>query len=112
MRAPTVSLAFCTAVLMSGAAWADAIDGTWCAERDNRQITIEGPSATFPGGQKVTGDYTRHSFAYEVPPPLAGAGERIDMRLLGETVLRAITISADGKTRSMPELWRRCEQTS
>jgi hypothetical protein len=105
------SLAFCLVNLVSTAAYADAIDGTWCAEKDHRQITIQGSSGTFPGGQKVSGDYTRHSFAFEVPPPLANAGQKIDMRLLGETVLRAIAISADG-TRSDPELWRRCEQTS
>lgn len=100
------------ALLISGSAWADAIDGTWCADKDHRQITIQGSSGSFPGGQKVTGDYTRHSFAFEVPPPLAQAGQKVDMRLLGETVLRAITISADGQTRSEPEIWRRCEQTS
>lgn len=108
-----VRLAFgLTTLLVSGSAWADAIDGTWCADTDYRQITIQGSSASFPGGQKVTGDYTRHSFRYEVPPPLAQAGQTIDMRLLGETVLRAITISANGQTRSDPEIWRRCEQTS
>lgn len=100
------------ALLMSGSAWADAIDGTWCADKDHRQITIQGASASFPGGQKISGDYTRHSFLYEVPPPLAQAGQKIDMRLMGETVLRAITISADGQTRSEPEIWRRCEQIS
>lgn len=100
------------AAIWAGAAWADAIDGTWCADKDYRQITIQGSYATFPGGQKINGDYTRHSFAYEVPPPFANAGQKIDMRLLGETVLRAITILQDGQTRSEPELWRRCEQTS
>ena len=105
-------MGLCCSALFSSAAWADSIDGTWCAEKDNRQITIQGSSARFANGQSITGDYSRHSFAFEVPPPLANAGEKIDMRLLGETVLRAITISADGQTRSMPELWRRCEQTS
>jgi hypothetical protein len=102
----------CLGLSSANLALADAIDGTWCAEKDSRQITIQGSSATFPGGQKVGGDYTRHSFAFQVPPPLANAGQKMDMRLLGETVLRAITISADGQTRSDPELWRRCEPTS
>ena len=101
-----------TALFISGSAWADAIDGTWCADKDNRQITIQGSSASFPGGQKVTGDYTRHSFLYEVPPPLAQAGQKIDMRMMGETMMRVIAISADGQTRSNPEIWHRCEQTS
>jgi hypothetical protein len=105
-------ITLCLGLSFSSIALADAIDGTWCADKDTRQITIQGTSATFPGGQKISGDYTRHSFAYEVPPPLANAGQKMDMRLLGETVLRAITISADGQTRSEPELWRRCEQTS
>ena len=112
MRARSIVLACGILMSVAAHAWADAIDGTWCAEKDSRQITIQGSSASFPGGQKISGDYTRHSFAYEVPPPLANAGQKMDMRLLGETVLRAITISADGQTRSEPELWRRCEQTS
>lgn len=103
---------FCLSALASGAAYADAIDGTWCAEKDNRQITIQGSTARLASGQTIQGDYSRHAFSFEVPPPLNDAGQTIDMRLLGETVLRAITISADKQTRSQPELWRRCEQTS
>ena len=112
MRARSSVIACGLLIGFGTVARADAIDGTWCADTDQRQITIQGSAATFPGGQKVSGDYTRHSFAYEVPPPLANAGQKIDMRLLGETMLRAITISADGQTRSAPEIWHRCEQTS
>ena len=93
-------------------AFADAIDGTWCSERDHRQITIAGPTATLPGGRHVIGDYSRHRFSFTIPMPDADAGRVMLLRLMGEMLMISVTASADGSTPSEPEHWKRCELTS
>ena len=93
-------------------AHADAIDGTWCSERDHRQLTVAGPSATLPGGQRVTGEYSRHRFSYIVPMPDVQAGRVMVLRLMGEMAMISVSASADGASPSEPENWKRCELTS
>jgi len=93
-------------------AYADAIDGTWCSERDHRQISIAGPIATLPGGRNVTGDYSRHRFSFTIPMPDADAGRVMLLRLMGEMAMISVIASPDGSTPSEPEHWKRCELTS
>jgi hypothetical protein len=91
------------AILATGAgpALADAIDGSWCSE-DGRRIVIEGPSGTTPAGVQIRGDYTRHSFAFTMPPPEGDAGAAVAMMLQGETRVQ-VTIGS-----TVPQVWRRC----
>jgi len=100
-------------VLGSGiAARADSIDGTWCSERDHRQMTITGPNATLPGGRHIIGEYTRHRFSFSIPMPDADAGKMMVLRLMGELLIVSVITSADGSMPSEPENWKRCELTS
>ena len=96
----------------TNAAWADAIDGTWCSERDHRQITINGSEAVLPGGRRVTGNYSRHRFSYLIPMPDAEAGQLKMLQLTGEVSMMSATANSDGSEPSEPERWKRCELTS
>jgi hypothetical protein len=84
---------------------ADVIDGNWCAQ-DGRTFAIDGSRIVTPAGTATTGDYTRHSFVYAVPPSEPGAGTRISMRLLNEDTVR-LTVGT-----TTPEIWHRCDVTS
>ena len=87
---------------------ADAIDGNWCSPAGGH-ISIAGPSIVTADGQRVTGRYSRHAFAYTVPEPAATAGQEVQMRLLNEFTLQLRT----GDDPAAPiEVWKRCELTS
>lgn len=92
--------------LPSVPAWADAIDGHWCSG-DGRQVTIQGPSITTPGGTQMQGAYSRHSFSYVTPANEPEAGKDVSMQLLGET---AVTVRVG--SGSPGETWRRCTATT
>jgi hypothetical protein len=83
-------LAMAASVLWSGAAWADSIDGNWCAP-DGRRISISGITIVTPGGIRMTGDYTRHSFSYVAPAGESDAGAAIHLRLIDEDTVRAVS---------------------
>lgn len=106
---PTMLLLACTAP----SARADAIDGEWC--RENRHFQINGPEIVTPDGNRLTGDYTRHTFRYTVPATAPGAGGRIVMQLLSETTLELFRGEGD-RGASAPtgsgETWNRCRVTS
>ena len=88
--------------IVSGAARADAIDGSWCYK--GRHLAIEGPRILVPSGKQITGQYDRHSFVYQVPPGDEGAGMSVFMVLLDEDTMNLRT----GSEQSEPEVWRRC----
>jgi len=81
---------------------ADAIDGDWCLGA--KTMSIRGPDIVTPGGQRMKGDYTRHSFSYAVPAGEPGAGQIIAMILRGEYLLHA---RQGGQDAPLQE-WRRC----
>src|SRR5207248_10822970 len=83
-------------------ALADAIDGDWC-RADGKRMTIRGPAIVTPGGQRIDGDYTRHSFSYVIPAGEAGAGATVSIQLLSEYLAHA-SQGADA-----PQEWRRCQ---
>src|ERR1700737_4347364 len=94
----------CVALLViSHAAYADAIDGHWCRS-DGKQMTISGPSITTPGGQRTSGNYTRHFFSYVIPTGDAGAGTTVSTQLLSEYLAHA----REGADTPVQE-WRRCQ---
>ena len=86
-----------------GAARADAIDGNWC-HADGRRMTIRGPQIVTPGGTRMQGDYTRHSFAYVVPAGEPGNGETVSMVLLSEYLMHARQGGGDAPV----QVWNRC----
>jgi hypothetical protein len=89
-------------LLAATAARADAIDGDWCLAA--KSMSIRGPDIVTPGGQRTTGDYTRHSFSYTIPAGELGAGEAVAMILRGEYLLH---VRQGGPDAPLQE-WRRC----
>lgn len=84
-------------------ALADAIDGDWC-RADGKRMTIRGPAIVTPGGQQISGEYTRHSFSYVIPAGEADAGAAVSIQLLSEYLAHA----RQGADTQVQE-WRRCQ---
>ena len=105
MKQRTVRLGAIGAALLSHIlpAAADAIDGDWCRE-DGKRMSIQGPAIVTPGGGKTQGDYSRHAFAYVIPPGEAGAGNNVAITLRGEHLAEA----REGDAGALQE-WRRCQ---
>lgn len=89
-------------LLVSGTAFADSIDGSWC--RTGARLTISGPTIVTPGGTRMSGQYDRHGFTYVVPAGEPGAGGTVEMRLLGEHDMQSRS-AAQGAVQD----WRRCD---
>ena len=101
--AQAAALAVVATGLLAGTARADVIDGDWCS-RDGRHLAIKGPQIVTPGGSRIAGNYTRHTFNYVVPGGEADAGQLVAMLLLNEETVR-ITPRPD----ALPEIWLRCK---
>ena len=89
---------------LASPALADAIDGDWC-NATGKRMSIRGPDILTPGGTKMKGDYTRHFFAYVIPPGEAGAGKKVAITLLSEYLAHAREGGADAPIVE----WRRCQ---
>src|SRR5262245_30769686 len=87
-------------------AFADVIDGIWCYS-EGKHLAIDGPSIITPGGNKISGDYTRHSFFYTVPANEPNAGSPITMLLVNETTVNLWVGSAQQAGNA--QVWRRCQ---
>ena len=103
MKAMTLFAASAALFALSVPAHADAIDGDWC-RADGKRMSIHGPAIVTPGGGKTQGDYSRHAFAYVIPPGEAGAGNNVAITLLGEYLAHA----REGAAGAVQE-WRRCQ---
>lgn len=103
MKAMTLFAAGAALIALSIPAHADAIDGDWC-RADGKRMSIHGPAIVTPGGGKTQGDYSRHAFAYVIPPGEAGAGNNVAITLLGEYLAHA----REGAAGAVQE-WRRCQ---
>ena len=90
------------ATLSASPALADAIDGHWCTVGGDRRLQIEGPSIVTPGGRRLQGTYDRHHFTYLAPQADMGAGQTVNMSLLGEMAVQ-IQIG-----EAAAEVWNRC----
>lgn len=99
-RPVSMVLAACFAAL-AAPAWADAIDGDWCAG-DGRHFSIRGPAITTPGGNAIQGNYRRHSFSYVAPQGETSPGAAIAMLLLNENQVAV-------QTGNATEVWLRCK---
>jgi hypothetical protein len=90
--------------MLTGAAFADSIDGNWC-HNDGRRFSIRGPDIVTPGGKHIEGNYSRHGFSYLAPAPEANEGQTIVMTLANEnTVYLRYGETASGAQ----ETWLRC----
>lgn len=99
----TVAAAVAMLLASATSSRADVIDGNWC-HADGRRLSIHGPQITTPGGARMQGDYTRHSFVYVVPAGEAGAGETVRMVLLSEYLMHA----RQGGDGVPVQVWNRC----
>ncbi len=111
-RPLTVLLGFAalaSVLLAGGRAWADVIDGDWCATNDGRHLSIKGAEIVTPAGTRMQGDYTRHSFLYVVPQAEPGAGQTVVMQLINEeTVNLRMGASATETAQAPVQVWHRC----
>jgi hypothetical protein len=85
-------------------ALADVIDGDWCSG-DGRHLSIAGSTIVTPGGSRMEGSYTRHSFAYTAPASETGGGQEVQMRLLNETTVQ---IHSGPSDQGSILIWHRC----
>jgi hypothetical protein len=90
-------------------ALADAIDGEWCS-KEGKNLEITGPKIRTPAGIDTTGQYTRHSFAYEAPAGDPEKGLVIVMRIFSDEDMELARIK-NGEM-GPAELWHRCNVTS
>ncbi|MDJ0947464.1 MAG: hypothetical protein QNJ94_00935 [Alphaproteobacteria bacterium] len=99
-------------LLSAKSAWADAIDGNWCAS-DGRHMTIHGAKITTPAGTRARGDYSRHAFSYVVPASDPGAGSSVSMILVDEnTVHLTMNATSTSSAQAEVQIWRRCDLTT
>ena len=95
-------------LLLPTAAFADKIDGAWCAAA--ARVDINGPHISLGGKPAFDGQYARHEFRYTVPAGEEHAGDQIYLRLRGEEDMTSFTIK-DGNAVD-PIDWKRCKETS
>jgi len=87
---------------------ADVIDGNWCYP-DGRHFSIRGPDIVTPAGTSAKGNWSRHSFSYEVPSAEADAGKTIYMLLQDEnTVVLAVATRPMISDPAQVQIWHRC----
>jgi len=103
MRKRTIFCATILALVATAPAFADSIDGEWCAPIGQRRMMIDGPRLTTPAGARIEGNYTRHAFTYKAPTGEVEAGLEIEMRLMGE---HSMLFRPQGTTSA--QTWTRC----
>lgn len=104
-------VAGCLVFVSAGSAFADQIDGSWCAPT-GESMTIEGPTVITPGGRTLSGRYDRHNFSYDIPDGETNAGGRMDANQLDDQHIR-VTIAPPAQTEPAPHaIWTRCEVIS
>lgn len=93
-----------------GHAFADVIDGDWCAP-DGRHMSVHGPSIVTPGGKQIAGLYSRHTFSYVIPDAEPSAGATVSMRLVNPDTVN-LWKGAPVVASSPAEVWTRCTPIS
>lgn len=105
LRLASGMLAF--GILTTTPALADRIDGKWCSP-EGKHVEIEGRRITTPGGTKIDGEYTRHSFRYVAPAAEPDSGSTIYMVLLNEETMEV----RPGTPVAKAAIWKRCQNIS
>lgn len=102
----------CVAVLATTTpVFADQIDGTWCS-LSGKSMTINGSEVTTPAGNTLTGQYTRHAFAYEIPEGEPEAGGRVWANQLNDHNISVTVTKTAERKDGVTENWTRCETVS
>ncbi len=87
---------------------ADVIDGNWCYP-DGRHFSIRGPDIVTPAGTAAKGNWSRHAFSYQVPPPESDGGQMVYMLLQDEnTVVPAVGTQPMMSDPARIQIWHRC----
>lgn len=86
-------------------ALADRIDGDWCL--GTKHFSIDGETIKTPAGNSVSGIYSRHAYAYSIPPGEPNAGKTVRMRLMNEKQVDVLPTPD-----AVDEVWERCEPVS
>ena len=87
---------------------ADVIDGNWCYP-DGRHFSIRGPDIVTPAGTAAKGNWSRHSFSYQVTPPESDGGQTVYMLLQDEnTVVLAVGTQPMMSDPAKIQIWHRC----
>ncbi len=105
------ALAIILTAIMAGSAAADAIDGNWCSP-DQERVHIDGSTIVTPGGNTITGNYSRHFFDYVVPEGEKGAGDAISMTQHSEELITVRRRPSGAEEFLEPVPWRRCKLIS
>jgi hypothetical protein len=96
------------AAMCSRGAMADVIDGNWCYA-DGRHFSIRGPDIVTPAGTSAKGNWSRHSFSYQVPPAESDGGQTVYMLLQDEnTVVLAVGTEPMVSDPAQVQIWHRC----
>jgi hypothetical protein len=103
------SLPLVLLLALTGQAAADVIDGNWC-HLDGRHLSIRGPEIVTPGGNRIAGDYSRHSFSYTIPANEPAAGSTVYMILRGEYLMH-LRVGEQPTGADPREEWKRCAPT-
>ena len=98
-------------IVIVSPALADKIDGTWCSPA-GKTMTIMGRRITTPGGNRLIGNYTRHTFNYDIPADEPGAGGRVWAEQLNEQTIAVTNYAGEEREAGPRELWSRCEAVS
>lgn len=89
--------------VMTQMAYADSIDGNWC-HTEGGNFEIRGSEILTPGGARMTGEYSRHTFRYVAPVGERAAGRTLNMAIIDDETLHLVIEESDGTV----EVWRRC----
>ena len=96
------------ATMGARAAVADVIDGNWCYP-DGRHFSIRGPDIVTPAGTAAKGNWSRHSFSYQVPAAEPDDGQTVYMLLQDEnTVVLAVGTQPMISDPAKIQIWQRC----
>ena len=101
-----IKLALVTAIILLSTApmaHADAIDGNWC-NPEGGNFEIRGSEILTPGGTRMAGVYTRHTFRYVAPDGDRASGQSTNMALIDNETLHLLIEGSNGEI----EIWRRC----
>ncbi len=96
---------------MTMPAIADQIDGSWCSP-EGKSMNIMGRRITTPGGTKMQGDYTRHTFKYDIPENEDGAGDRVWAEQLNDEAIAVTVYKGEDREAGEREIWTRCKVIS
>jgi len=99
---------FVIATMYPSRAIADVIDGNWCYP-DGRHFSIRGSDIVTPAGTSAKGNWSRHSFSYQVPAAEPDGGQTVYMLLQDEnTVVLAVGAQPMISDPAQIQIWHRC----